>query len=435
MAPISECFVWAWLPGQADPVPAGVLKERSGGLWFRYGRGYLARPDAISLYSPVLPLERRWFGPAAPDIPMPGPIRDASPDAWGRRVVADRLVGTRGPDADLDALGELSYLMGSASDRFGGLDFQASPERYEARSATATLDELRQAAELVERGIPIAAELQAAALHGTSLGGARPKASVEDETGCWLAKFQSTSDTRNWVGAEAAATFLAREAGISVPELRMERSGSKDVLLTRRFDREPGGARIMAVSGLTILGLGELEARYGTYPELLDRLRSLGTGADPGPELFARIVFNVAVGNSDDHLRNHAALWDGRSLRLSPAFDMSPGPRSGETSYQAIAYGRNGERESSFARLESVCGVYGLTQAQARDSASRVVGVIEDHWDEAADFARLTQAERLAFWGTQILNPAASYRLQAPSRHVAQPRDGRGRFGPKDSGV
>jgi serine/threonine-protein kinase HipA len=233
-----------------------------------------------------------------------------------------------------------------------------------------------------------------------------------DGTQSWIAKFPTSDDPFNIVGAEAASLYLARLAGLDVPGSRVLRAVGKDVLLVERFDRTPEPGRIMAVSGLTLLGLGELEGRYGSYPELLGAIQD--KAADPvgtGRELFSRIAFNIAVSNTDDHLRNHAALWDGKTLRLSPAFDLAPGVRHGETSYQAIPYGLNGERESRFAGLIRCAGAYGLSSAEAAAAVESLVDCIEANWADATDAARLSAADRALLWRNQILHPAASYGL------------------------
>lgn len=158
-----------------------------------------------------------------------------------------------------------------------------------------------------------------------------------------------------------------------------------------------------------MLGLDEMEARYATYPDLLDVLRRSGTDPAIGKKLFERIVFNVAVGNNDDHARNHAAFWDGKGLTLTPAYDLCPQIRSGETSSQALAFDRDGTRDSSFAAVVAAAPVYGLTKAEARDIVDAQVAVIERDFDEAADLAKLTQAQRNFLWRRQILNRRASY--------------------------
>nr|WP_274704208.1 HipA domain-containing protein [Rhodococcus qingshengii] len=118
-----------------------------------------------------------------------------------------------------------------------------------------------------------------------------------------------------------------------------------DVLVVERFDRPAGGGKRIIVSTLTMLGLDEMEGRYATYPDLLDVLRRTGMDPSIGRRLFQRIAFNIAVGNNDDHARNHAAFWDGHSLDLTPAYDLCPQIRSGETSAQTIAFDRDGARD------------------------------------------------------------------------------------------
>ena len=170
-------YVWVWLPGAVDPVVAGVLRRQGPDLAFRYGRSYLERPDAISLFAPELPLTRDVFPPAR-GVGMPSAIKDAAPDAWGMRVILNQSTGVHGLDADVDALPFEAYLLESGSDRIGALDFQPSPEVYEPRLAhSATLDDLLSAAGLVEAGEPLPAHLSAALIGVTSIGGARPKRS------------------------------------------------------------------------------------------------------------------------------------------------------------------------------------------------------------------------------------------------------------------
>lgn len=121
------------------------------------------------------------------------------------------------------------------------------------------------------------------------------------------------------------ALELARSAGVRTVQSRLTTAAGRDALLVRRFDRGPADARTMAVSGLTMLGLDEMMGRYATYPDLLDVLRTHGFDPEEvGRELFLRIAANIALGNSDDHARNHAALWDGQHLTLSPPTTSTP---------------------------------------------------------------------------------------------------------------
>lgn len=320
-------FVWVWLPGQPDPVVCGRLDAtplgRSLRATFTYGRSYLARPNAIALSASELPLT---VGPIeAPGARLPGCIRDASPDAWGRRVIINRLSTRSAIHEDVD-LDELVYLLESGSGRIGALDFQTSATNHSPREEAGTpIGMLLEAAELVERGIPLSPELDRAILHGTSIGGARPKAGVTGGDAKFVAKFGSTTDTYNVVRAEAAAMRLARDVGIEVADVELIRVLEKDVLLVRRFDRDPikaaetrrddeivGWSRRLMASALTLLGLDEMEARYAGYDRLASVVRR--DFRDPRAdlsELFRRLVFNIAIGNTDDHARNHAAFHAG----------------------------------------------------------------------------------------------------------------------------
>ncbi len=397
-------FVWTWLPHTHEPVVAGAIEERNGRLAFYYADTYRARPDAISVYAPELPLRQGWIEPLD-GLTLAGSLRDGSPDSWGRRVIEAK----RGVDDT--AISELGYMLASGSNRFGALDFQVSPTDYQARQDTATLDELTEAAALLQQKRALSEPLEAALLHGTTIGGARPKVLIEDGGNHWIAKLASTSDVVfSVVGAEAAAMHLAVAAGLNVSETYVTRSNGRDVLLVKRFDREGAGQRRHTVSGLTMAGEDELYARYVKYPDVLDVLRQYGS--DPvgdATELFRRVAFSIAISNSDDHARNHAAFWDGTTLKLTPAYDLAPGSRSGETSEQAMAYDREETKTSNFAALLTAAGIYGLTNAQARGIIDRIIEAITDGWDEAADTARLTIDDKDRLWGHQFLNPGSMY--------------------------
>ncbi len=150
-----EAFVWIWLPGESQPVVAGKLEADNGTIHFNYGKSYLDRSGdrnpAIPIYEPELPL-RAGVLPLLNDLEMPNCIRDAAPDAWGRRVIINRHFGLRGRDTDTGSLDELTYLLESGSDRIGALDFQRSPTEFVPRAPNnASLEELLESAERVEQ--------------------------------------------------------------------------------------------------------------------------------------------------------------------------------------------------------------------------------------------------------------------------------------------
>jgi serine/threonine-protein kinase HipA len=405
----AEAFVWVWLPGASEPVVAGRLETSGEIVYFTYGRSYLDRSGAIPLYLPELPLRQGRIRP--PDgLTAAGCIRDSGPDAWGQRVILQRRSGRLTADSDTGELGLLTYLLESGSDRIGALDFQASATAYEARTSEASLDEMVTAADRLDAGLPLPPALETALLHGTSVGGARPKVLLNDGDRRLIAKLSARSDPYPVVKAEAVAMELARRVGLDVALTEVTEVLGHDVLFVDRFDRPEGGRqRRMLVSALTILNLDVMMARYATYYSLADAIRS--RFAEPRQalrELFSRITFNICVSNTDDHARNHAAFWDGKILTLTPAYDICPQPRSGGEATQAMAIRRDGYRYSQLAGcVAAASDTYLLSKNEAQDIIDRQVDTIRSEWDEAADAARLTSVERDRLWGRQILNPYA----------------------------
>lgn len=402
-----ELYVWTWLPSQTEPVLAGRVDQTGSLVTFIYALRYRTRPDAISLFAPELPL-RPGIQEPADGLTIAGALRDGSPDRWGRAVIERRRGATP------NSLSEIDYMLSSSSNRFGALDFQVSRENYVPRDDSATLDELHEAASILDEGGELSAGLAAALIHGTSLGGARPKATLSDSNGSeWLAKFASSDDHAfSVVNAEGAMLELARRADISVPESKVVSSLGKEVLLVRRFDRDATGGRHHVVSGLTMAQTNEMHARYVSYPQILDVLRMYAKDAtQPGPELFRRIAMNIAISNNDDHARNHAAFWDGRCLELTPAYDLAPGQRSGDTFEQAMAFGRgdHGAKVSNFAALVRESETYGISAAEGRDIIDHLVSAIRDNWDDAAEVARLSAADKQNLRERQILPRAAFF--------------------------
>ena len=414
--PYSEAYVWVWLPNATEPVVAGLLTQQGPQLVFNYGRSYLARPDAISLYAPELPLQPGSLS-LIPGLNMPSCLRDASPDAWGRRVLIHQKLGVKGTDAAQFELDELTYLLESGSDRIGALDFQTSPTQYVPRQTQQpSLEELLTAAEKVEQGIALSPELDQALLHGTALGGARPKVLLDDGDRKFIAKFSSSHDLYSVVKAEFIAMRLARKVGLNVATVHLRTAMGKDVLLIERFDRVRHGdqwRRRAMVSALTIFELDEMMAAYASYEKLAECIRHRFAHSTASlHELFARMVFNILCGNTDDHARNHSAFWDGHQLALTPAYDICPQSRTGQQASQAMLI-HGSDRRSQIATCMAAAPSFLLGSEAAIAIVNHQVRTIENEWPSICDEAGLSEVDRTLFWRRQFLNPFAF--LSAPN--------------------
>jgi serine/threonine-protein kinase HipA len=380
-----EAYVYLQLPGSLEQVPAALLRVQTlpDGTQvgrFRYGDRYLARADAVAIDPFQLPLAKQVFE-FTQLKGIPGALRDASPDAWGRRVIEHQL--ERSP-ADLQ---ELDYLLQGPQDGAGCLSFGLTvmpPAPKRLYNQTHQLQELIAASQSIEDGQRVAAHVMAQLDPGTSLGGARPKATLEHEQKLWLGKFPAKDDRFNLQRVEFATLELARRCGLNVARAQLQTVGQSDVLMLQRFDREHAGAgylRFGLVSGLTVLDCGDshLDRDRWSYPLLADQLRRWSDKPDADcAELFVRMVFNAAVTNNDDHPRNHALLRAGKSWRLSPAYDLVPAPLvSLERRDLALTVGRYG-RTASVYNLLSLSERFGLSAELARLEIDRVVSVVKD---------------------------------------------------------
>jgi len=384
-----QAYVYIQLPGTLETVPAALLRvqtlpdgTRIGR--FRYGDRYLARSGAVALDPFALPLTKQVFE-FTQLRGIPGAVRDAAPDAWGRRVIEYKL--ERSP-ADLD---EIDYLLHGPQDAAGYLSFglktdPPAPMRHYNR--THQLGELLAASQAIEYGKRVAARVLEQIDPGTSMGGARPKATIEDGHSLWLGKFPAKGDRFNMQRVEFATLDLARRCGLNVAQARLQPSALGDVLMLQRFDRERtegGYLRFGLVSGLTVLGCGDslMDRDRWSYPLLADNLRrwSDKPHADCA-ELFRRMVFNAAVSNTDDHPRNHALLRRPKGWRLSPAYDLVPTPAiSLERRDLALTVGSHG-RTASIYNLLSQAGRFGLSAEEARAEINRIVQITQ-HWRES----------------------------------------------------
>ena len=326
-------------------------------------------------------------------------MRDASPDAWGRRII-DKHSGR----TDFT---ELDYLLHSPEDRAGALSFgrdKLPPAPVRKFNHVIQLQALLTAAEQFmddeaqgKSGIPdqVFELLQP----GTSMGGARPKNVVEDNEGLWLAKFPDKSDKWNNARVEGAMLSLAQECGLRAARHRIDTVGGEDVLLVQRFDRTltaEGYLRHRMVSGLTALGA---EASHGdrtkwSYLLLADELRR--RSAQPAQdleELFRRMVFNALISNTDDHPRNHALIAPTDKWELSPAYDLTPNPLTSiEKRDLALTCGTY-NRYANRINLLSQHGQFKLSLVQATAIVDQIQQTVASRWHAVLRQHGTTQLE------------------------------------------
>ena len=384
------CYVYIQLPGTMETVPCASLKVRAVGAGafegtLTYGKRYLARPEVVALDPFHLPLSTRpqKFTKLKG---IPGAVRDASPDAWGRRVIQAKL---QRPEADIQ---EVEYLLSGPDDGAGNLSFGRTatpPPPRRPFNRTHQLPALIEAAEKLEEDGRLPHEVLEELEPGTSMGGARPKVTVEDDHKIWLAKLPEKADRHNMQRIEYATLELARAAGLRVCGTRLERVGERDTLMLDRFDRDwnPDAnayRRYGLVSGLTVIDAedGYLGRERWSYPLLADELRRWSVKSnDDRRELFLRMVFNAMVTNNDDHPRNHALLQTRSGWRLSPAYDILPVPMvSVERRDLALEVGHFG-RAASLYNILSHCDVFGLSKDEAQALIDEMLAVVRG-WRE-----------------------------------------------------
>lgn len=385
----SECFVYIVLPGATEFVTAGRIRispSRDGVPVgeFVYGRSYLGRSDAVELDPVELKLANTRYQTARMKGFF-GAIRDAMPDDWGRRIIERHIGSTH--------LDEFDYLLYGADDRAGALGFgrndtPPAPRRNFNRALELAM--LQQTAEAIladeqlqMADTPDARQVEQLLLHGTSMGGARPKAVIEDDDALWIAKFTTAQDRWSHPRVEHAMLQLARQCGLNVADSKLDTVAGKDVLLVRRFDRdkaEQDYRRHRMVSALTLLRTdADATARENwSYLSLADELRRISSSPQQDlRELFGRMCFNALVSNTDDHPRNHAVIAKDRSWRLSPAYDLTPTPMiAREQRNLALDCGARG-RIASRENLLSACGRFLLSQEEAVGIVDEMVAVIQ----------------------------------------------------------
>jgi serine/threonine-protein kinase HipA len=386
----NTCYVYITLPGQTVFVTAGryeLTKNRHGEAVgrFVYGRNYRERADAVPLDPIELKLSPHIYETAALQG-MFGALRDAGPDYWGRRVIERHLGNT--------ALSELDYLLHSPDDRAGALGFGLNvtpPSPLRKFNRTLDLAQLQITADAIIKeketiATSDAIQIENLLLLGTSMGGARPKAVVEEDGALWLAKFNRPDDKWNNARVEHTMLRLARSCGVTTAESRIIQVGDREVLLVKRFDREhtPNGyLRARMVSGLTLLRAEDTPRSHNkwSYVFLAEELRRLCVEArQETAELFRRMCFNALISNGDDHPRNHAVIAKEQDWKLSPAYDLTPtSPIAVERRDLAMICGDAG-RYANAENLLSQHARFLLTADEAASIINKMEACVRDGW-------------------------------------------------------
>lgn len=367
-------------------VPCGLLEYFEEGRFsssiFRYGKKYIQRSDAISIDPRQLPLQDVTF--STPDgFSIFNGIRDAGPDAWGRYLLDKKFSR---------ALNEIEYIAAASYDRVGALGFSDSldhppgtfqeDEKFHISKKILRLN-LDQSLGAVDDAVKAqeTERLFEYLSYGPSLGGARPKASVILSEKLYLAKFTLERDKKDESLIEYATMTLAKKCGLRVPELRLEKIGERSIYLIERFDRV-GDTRLPFISGLTATGIHESDYTSGSYFSLVDAIIKYSINSEKDlKELFRRLVFNVAVYNNDDHLRNFGFLGgEKNSWNLSPLYDVVPTAINTETYSLAMTLGRDGKL-ASYRNALSMFERFRLTKTDATQIIDEVREIVSG-WRE-----------------------------------------------------
>jgi serine/threonine-protein kinase HipA len=395
-----EVFVYVDLDGAPylmGRLWARLRKDKESAT-FEYAPSWLEHPARFSL-EPALAVGPGPFHTAA-DWPMFGALGDSAPDRWGRALM--RRMERRRAEREKQAprtLREIDFLLLVDDEaRQGALRFADREGGPFLREGGGTripplvdLPKLLSAAQRFLDDKDSDEDLRLLIAPGSSLGGARPKASVREKDGhLAFAKFPRQDDEVSAVLWEATAIALAKNTRIAVPTARVETVAKKSVLLVRRFDRD-GARRIPFLSAMSMLGARDNETR--SYLEIVDALRQHGAAPKEDMEaLWRRLVFNILISNTDDHLRNHGFLYEGRDgWRLSPAYDLNPVPVDIKPRVLTTAINED-DNTASLGLALDVAGYFELDAGRARAIAAEVGNVVSKWRHEAAEVG-LTKPE------------------------------------------
>ncbi len=378
-----KLFVHADL-GDGSIVLAGQLIVDDKAGRFKYARAYIENPRAFALDPINLPLtadihtkQRTRDTPA-----MFGVLLDAGPDEWGRRW----LTKTRQPPP----VTQVEFLLASSGEGVGALHFTpefGDPVRPTPERPFESLVHLQHIASDIESGREVDRALEPYFFHGSGIGGARPKSLIEHDGREWIAKFNRDSDLVDMCRVELASMRMARNAGIDAPEVSLTETDRGPVLLVERFDQSPNEQHhlVSVASLINKFDITEIDESTMSYPGITQLGKRIGhLTSDLGAVVFRRMLFNVAIGNTDDHLRNHAFMKQSSEsdYTLSPGYDIVP-----QISLQgshAIAIGPFGS-SPSVDNIQAAAKRMGVADELAHEIGGEVLAVTSTWRDYMSD--------------------------------------------------
>jgi len=336
----TDIYVYAHWKGMENPQMMGILSAQQAkgkkafsfeydSSWLKTGRKFLLDPEIVFFSGPQYPNQKENFGV----------FLDSMPDTWGRTLMKRKsILNAKESNSQVPTLYDIDFLLGVYDEsRMGALRFKLDPDgdfldnsRISSVPPWSSIRELQNAAKWLENdniSVETKKWLSILIAPGSSLGGARPKANIMDtDKNLWIAKFPSKSDVIDKAAWEYLVYELALLAGVNMSLSKIEKViGKHHTFFTKRFDRE-GKERIHFSSAMTMTGNTELQLRDSpaSYLEIAEFISNFGVNIDENlSQLWRRIVFNIAVSNTDDHMRNHGFLLTNEGWELSPAYDLN----------------------------------------------------------------------------------------------------------------
>lgn len=375
-----------------------ITKRRHSTSEFQYDPSWLEYGGRFALDPENLPLVEAPVFTRTDKSCLPGAIRDTAPDRWGQKLI-QRAFRKAGAERQLT---EFDYLLGINDEtRIGALRYRRANEQSFDHDIEGyrvppliQLPALLDAANAVANESETDAELRLLLNEGSPLGGARPKSAVQDGDHLAIAKFPKPDDIRSIAHGEVLALQLAQAAGVNAAIARLEEVAGRPVSIIRRFDRD-GAKRISFLSAMSLLG--KTDGDQATYTDIAEMIRRHSSAPmDDLHELFRRMVFNVLISNHDDHLRNHAFLFDkDNQWRLAPAYDLNPVPSTETDGTLETAISEKGDEASLDLALEAAPH-FKLKREEAKAVIGSVAVAVKG-WPKLAEMLGMSAADQKAY--------------------------------------